>query len=163
MTNCSSIWEFSLHQRSYSRWVSKTSPYLQTIPFVLPQVILLVCILQTYCLWTTSPFINWVILSFHTIFCSSKFQRFTTYCIKKLFLLSVLNKPNATFIVSLLLLLHDVLNNISTFSSPNAFAFCKYLWYHTSDSWIVPVFQFPFKRQPPHHPDRNTYPSFYLP
>lgn len=89
-------------------------------------------------------------MSFHTISCGSKFQRFTTYCIKKLFLLSVLNKPNATLLISLLLLLHDVLNNISTFSSPSAFTFHNSLWYHTSDPWTTELsFNFPSRSSHP--------------
>lgn len=143
-------------KRCYSRRLCKTCHCLQTIPFVLP---CLISILQTYHLQTSSAFINQLILSFHTICHGSKFQRFTIYCIKKLFLFSLLNQPTATFIVPLLLLLHDVLN-ISTFSSSSAFTFCKSSWYLTSDSWVVPVFQFLLRRQLSHHPDHYICPSF---
>lgn len=143
MTNFSSVPVFSLQQRFYSRQASKASLYLQTVPFVVPQLVLLVSILHTWCLWTTSPFVSCLIVSFHTISCGSKFLRFTTHGIKKLFPLSVLNKPNATFIISLPLLLHDVLKNISTFTSPSASTFCKSLWHHTTDSWLCQSFNFP--------------------
>lgn len=128
---------FQGKQRSFSS--KQNQPLSENYSFCSPTAILFVSILQTYCLWTTSSFINHLIMSFHIIFCGSKFQRFTTYCIKKLFLLSVWKKPKKPFSYFLASFIAwcVVLNNITTFSSPGVFTFSKSLWFHTSDSWIV--------------------------